>query len=153
MRLILIFILIFALGFFIWKNLTLPKSIGIRNGALNLCPKSPNCVSCMDQDEGHYIQPLPYQSEKTLDIIWQYLSDVYDAQLISKTSNYLHVVVTTKKLRFKDDLEFLVDKKAMVVCVRSASRLGYSDMKTNRLRIEKLREFLNRSNGDLEKKS
>ena len=40
---------------------------------------------------------------------------------------------------FVDDAEFLLDRSNRMIHVRSASRLGYSDLGTNRRRIEELR--------------
>jgi len=40
---------------------------------------------------------------------------------------------------FVDDVEFLLDEKAGVIHVRSASRLGRSDFGVNRDRVETIR--------------
>jgi uncharacterized protein (DUF1499 family) len=40
---------------------------------------------------------------------------------------------------FVDDVEFLLDEKARVIHVRSASRLGRKDFGVNRERIEAIR--------------
>ena len=56
--------------------------------------------------------------------------------------NYLHAVATTRIMRFKDDLEFLLDRDAGTIGVRSASRVGYSDLGANRDRVESLRQTL-----------
>jgi uncharacterized protein (DUF1499 family) len=45
-------------------------------------------------------------------------------------------------MRFVDDVEFRYDAAAEVVHVRSASRIGRSDLGANRKRIEALRERL-----------
>ncbi len=144
MRIFIIVIILIAIatGVYLWKNLSIPKTTGLINGELQPCPKSPNCVNCQAQDEEHSIQPLPYIPGKSLDLIESFLFANYNAVVVAKTPTYMHVVVTTPVCRFKDDLEFLVDEKAGVVCVRSASRVGYGDGNTNRTRIEKLREFL-----------
>jgi uncharacterized protein (DUF1499 family) len=43
-----------------------------------------------------------------------------------------------------DDGEFLLDRERSVIHLRSASRLGYSDLGKNRSRIEEIRrEFSN----------
>jgi uncharacterized protein (DUF1499 family) len=44
---------------------------------------------------------------------------------------------------FVDDVEFLLDDTAKVIHVRSASRLGKSDLGVNRQRIETIRAKLN----------
>jgi uncharacterized protein (DUF1499 family) len=129
-------------GFLFWKNLTVPKTTGLVDGHLHSCPKSPNCVCCCHNDEVHYIAALPFSSEETLDQIQAYLSKQYDAEVVEKTPDYLHIVVTTPTMRFKDDLEFAINRARGTVMVRSASRVGYSDGGANRARIEALRGYL-----------
>jgi uncharacterized protein (DUF1499 family) len=43
---------------------------------------------------------------------------------------------------FVDDVEFLIDDSAKLINVRSASRLGQSDLGVNRKRIETIRAKL-----------
>ena len=45
----------------------------------------------------------------------------------------------TRFLKFADDVEFRVDPLERVIHVRSASRIGHSDLGANRERIEDLR--------------
>ena len=47
-----------------------------------------------------------------------------------------------------DDVEFLLDKNANVIHVRSASRLGESDLGVNRTRIETIRAKFNQFNSN-----
>lgn len=131
--------------FFVWKNIRMPKTASLLNGHLQPCPSSPNCVCSCASDPVHAIAPLPLSSASTLDQIEAYLRQHYIVQVVQKTPDYLHVVITTSKMRFKDDVEFLVNRQQKVIDVRSASRLGYSDMGVNRARIEALRTFLQSS--------
>jgi len=43
--------------------------------------------------------------------------------------------------RFVDDVEFLFDREKKLIHVRSASRVGYSDLGVNRKRVEKIRSL------------
>ncbi len=135
-------VLVAIVGFFFWQNLTKPKTVGLVNGRLHPCPNTPNCVCCCHDDETHYIAPLPFTSEATLDQIQAFLIAHYNGQVVRRTPEYLDVVVTTPMMRFKDDLEFAVDRQNGTVKVRSASRMGYSDGGINRERIEALRTYL-----------
>ncbi|MES2121472.1 MAG: DUF1499 domain-containing protein [Chlamydiota bacterium] len=141
MRIALLIVLILV-GWFLWKNMTIPSTTGLIDGKLQPCPQSPNCVSCQNTDPRHAIAPLPLVPGKSLDFIAQFLEENYLAEVVTKTSVYMHVVVTTDLCRFKDDLEFFVDDEKKEICVRSASRVGYGDGGINRARIEKLREAL-----------
>ena len=61
------------------------------------------------------------------------------AQIISEQGNYLYAEFTTRLMGFVDDVEFLADPATGIVQVRSASRLGKSDLGVNRKRIEAIR--------------
>lgn len=139
----IVVVLVVVAGYFFWNNLRMPATTGLVDGRLHPCPKSPNCVCCCHDEPAHYIDPLPFSSEATLDQIQAYLSKHYDAEVVQRTPDYLHVVVTTPTMRFKDDLEFAVDREKGTIKVRSASRVGYSDGGVNRARIEALRTYLN----------
>lgn len=59
--------------------------------------------------------------------------------IVSETGNDLHIEFTSALWRFVDDVEFWFDDGAHIIEVRSASRLGHSDLGVNRKRIEKIR--------------
>ena len=54
----------------------------------------------------------------------------------------LHATCRTLVLRFVDDVHLRIDRDAGVTQVRSASRLGHSDLGVNGRRVEKLRDAL-----------
>lgn len=58
---------------------------------------------------------------------------------------YLHAEFRSLIFRFVDDVEFLLDADAGVIHVRSASRLGYSDLGVNRRRVEAIRQAFSAS--------
>jgi uncharacterized protein (DUF1499 family) len=115
-----------------------PQNIGVNGGRLAACPDSPNCVSSFETDEEHQIEPLAFD----LITIEQALLGRSDTNIVSVESNYLYAEFTTRLMGYVDDVEFLHDADAGVTHVRSASRLGYSDMGANRARIEALRAQL-----------
>lgn len=61
------------------------------------------------------------------------------SRIIRSTGPYIHAEFTSALFRFVDDVEFLVDDRASVIHVRSASRIGHSDLGVNRRRIETIR--------------
>ena len=110
---------------------------------LQPCPSSPNCV-CSDATDSHGIEPLAIAGDPQL--MWQRLQD-YLAQQRGFTikqvdDHYLRVEAKTRLLRFVDDVEFELRTGDGVIAVRSASRVGYSDLGANRRRIEKIRKAL-----------
>ena len=107
------------------------------------CPSSPNCVCSSDTGRAA-IAPLAIRGD--VDAAWRALREVLEAEprmrIEAADDNYLHAVATTRIMRFKDDLEFLLDRDAGTIGVRSASRVGYSDLGANRDRVESLRQTL-----------
>ncbi|NEO36419.1 MAG: DUF1499 domain-containing protein [Moorea sp. SIOASIH] len=122
-----------------------PTNIGIQSsGQLAPCPNTPNCVSSYSQDAEHGIQPLAYNSTPTeamakLKIV---IENLERTQIIEEKDNYLYAQFTTPLMGFVDDVEFLLDDSSKVIHVRSASRLGKSDLGLNRKRVEIIRAKL-----------
>lgn len=123
---------------------TRPTSIGVQNGKLAACPSTPNCVNSQTTDAAHAIAPLHYTStpEKALTALKQTIQAQPRTQIITETQDYLYAEFTSSLMGFVDDVEFLLDQDAGVIQVRSASRLGESDLGVNRQRVESIRAAL-----------
>lgn len=119
-----------------------PENLGVHDGRLAPCPASPNCVSSQASDAAHQVEPLPLAGSppQTRARLLAILAGEPRARLVEQDGNYLRAEFTSRMLRFIDDVEFLVGEQA--VDVRSASRLGHSDLGVNRKRIERLRRRL-----------
>jgi uncharacterized protein (DUF1499 family) len=65
-------------------------------------------------------------------------------RIVKETEDYLHAECRSALFRFVDDLELQLRPSESIIAVRSASRLGYSDLGVNRRRVEGLRESLTR---------
>jgi uncharacterized protein (DUF1499 family) len=113
------------------------------------CPKSPNCV-CSDEDKAsqQYISPFVSAANsddedsamggnRLLVAIAAYLDAEPEFSITQKRENSLKVEARTRLLRFVDDIEMQV--RGDKVYVRSASRVGYSDLGKNRKRLETVR--------------
>ena len=61
------------------------------------------------------------------------------AQIVKSEPGYLYATYSTPLMRYVDDVEFWLDPAGAVIQVRSASRIGKSDLGANRTRIEALR--------------
>jgi uncharacterized protein (DUF1499 family) len=121
-----------------------PKNLGVKQGKLADCPASPNCVCSQvsPTDPVHRINPLALGKIKPNQAIAKLTAIVRSlprTQIIESTPNYLYVEFTSALMGYVDDVEFYVDRTAGVVQVRSASRLGQSDLGANRQRIELIR--------------
>lgn len=132
-------ILLFVL--FRWAPRGEAPPLGIQNGRLFPCPDSPNAVSSHATDETHAIEPLTTGGQT--DQAWIRCRAAALAEpgstLIRESPGYMRFEVSTRWLRFIDDLEFLADASAGQIQVRSSSRVGYSDLGTNRRRVERIR--------------
>lgn len=121
--------------------------VGVVNGKLSACPASPNCVSSDATDDGHWVAPLQLRVDAATG--WQKLEtalmELPRITLVTRTDGYLHAEARSLIFRFVDDVEFHLRPEAGEIAVRSASRVGYSDLGVNRRRVENLREALRRA--------
>ena len=125
-----------------------PTTIGVQAGKLAPCPGTPNCVNSQSQEATHKIEPLTYKStpQEAIADLKKVIQSLPKTKIITETEKYLYAEFTSKLMGFVDDVEFLIDDNAKVIHVRSASRLGKSDLGVNRQRIETLRAKLNELN-------
>lgn len=112
---------------------------------LKPCPASPNCVCSDDDGRRHNIAPL--QVSEDMATTWQTLVEVLQQDkhftvITNDTNRYLRGEARTSILRFVDDVEFQARPDEGVIAMRSASRLGFSDLGANRRRLENLRAAL-----------
>ena len=122
--------------------------LGTTAGKLTPCPQSPNCVSSQASDKKHYIKPLQFSDNPDQD--WNKLVTIIQAlagtTIIEQRENYLHAECKTRLMGFVDDLEYVWAAADNICHVRSASRVGYSDLGKNRRRVEQIRRlFINSS--------
>ena len=121
-----------------------PDSLGVNAGQFAPCPNSPNCVSSQSADPDHRVEPFAYSSSPEL--AFQQLKTAIQSlertKIVTETENYLHVEFTSSLMGFVDDVEFYLNKDKNAIEVRSASRLGESDLGVNRKRVESIRAML-----------
>jgi len=120
-----------------------PDNIGVKEGRLAACPTSPNCVvSQGEEDAEHAIAPLTYDSDRSTAVakLREVVAAQEGSEVIEQTDTYLYAEFTSKLMGFVDDVEFYFSPtEAGTIHVRSASRLGQSDLGVNRKRIEAIR--------------
>ena len=121
-----------------------PTHLGVEASRLAPCPSSPNCVSSDAADSTHSVAAfaLAIPSRKAWLAARGSVESLPRTKIISETSDYLHAECTSAFFGFVDDLELHLRVAEGVIAVRSASRLGYSDLGVNRRRIEDLRALL-----------
>ena len=127
----------------VWGLLALPSwrrpVLGLVEGRLRRCPDSPNCVCSEGETGEHALEPLDYTG--SAEAAWSRLVAVVEAHsqahIVTREAGYLRVEFVTPLMRYVDDVEFRLS--AQVIHVRSASRVGRSDLGANRSRVEALR--------------
>jgi uncharacterized protein (DUF1499 family) len=120
---------------FSWKR---PANLGVRDGRLAPCKRTPNCVSSQanPSDLEHYIAPIHGSMAQAREAV----RSMPRTTVISEKANYLYVEFRTPLLRYVDDVELYFD--GQVIHVRSCSRLGRRDFGVNRKRVEALRRLI-----------
>lgn len=120
-----------------------PDDLGVTEGRLRACPASPNCVCSYSDaaDAEHGIEPLqiPANFEEPMQGLVQVIESLPRTTIVTREDDYLHVEFTSLLLRFVDDVEFQILPEEAVIHVRSASRIGHSDLGANRQRVEQIR--------------
>jgi uncharacterized protein (DUF1499 family) len=122
---------------------TPPQDLGIHEGQLKSCPNSPNCVNSQGptNDTEHTIAPLSYATshKQAHDILVALLQDWPRVTIIDQRDDYIRCEFASAVMGFVDDVEFYFSAPGRID-VRSASRLGHSDLGVNRKRIEAIRQ-------------
>jgi apolipoprotein D and lipocalin family protein len=110
---------------------------------LTSCPSTPNCVSSIDGDRKHFVEPLRFRGsvEEAQNRLLELLSTLKRTRVVTVEKNYIHAESVSAIFRFVDDVEFSFDDRQKVIQVKSASRVGYYDLGANRRRVEKIRNL------------
>ncbi len=131
--------------FFAYLSITakMPE-LGLVDGRLRSCPDSPNCVNSeQGTDVSHQVDPLPFDGAP--DQAWLKLKQAIDAQggkITDEQPGYLRAEFMSRIFRFVDDMEFRQQAGEDLIQVRSASRVGHSDLGVNRKRVQALRKAM-----------
>jgi len=128
-----------------------PATLGISGAGLHPCPETPNCVHTGDRHPPG-TEPLLLSGDVSSHSLAQLAAMLEEGVrnlprtrvMRSETSGdlYLHAEARSLVFRFVDDLEMHLAAGSKELVVRSASRVGRSDMGVNERRVEALREIL-----------
>lgn len=125
---------------------------GLSKGRLSACPDKPNCA-CSEEETAatHYIAPIPITENKAFDLTMikttiQGMSGIIQ----SETKEYIAASFSSNLFGYIDDLEIRIDTEQHLIHLRSASRVGHSDMGVNKQRIalfkQRLKNLLSEKN-------
>ncbi len=133
-KIILSFVLILTMG-------CSASETGLGETGLRPCPARPNCVLSTGGDADHLIAPILYRTDRNSarQRIRRIVSGMARTRIITDQPDYLHVEFRSRIMGFVDDVEFWLPEKEKTIHVRSAARVGYSDLGVNRARIEEIR--------------
>jgi uncharacterized protein (DUF1499 family) len=125
-----------------------PDGLGVREARLKAPAQTPNSVSSQaglyaGHPQRSYADIAPFAYTGDGQAALRRLATLLQASercvLVTQAPDYLYAQCSTRWLNFTDDVEFYLDASAGVIHVRSASRVGHSDLGTNRARVEALR--------------
>ena len=98
-------------------------------GGLSECTVDTNCV---------LVEWEVNEVKQSYEILLGIASQLPRTKVLEQTNNYWHAVVRSLVFRFPDDLEILQIPNQKVIQVRSASRIGVSDLGVNKKRVDSL---------------
>lgn len=118
--------------------------LGLNDGHLLECPQSPNCVSSDSLDPDHRIEAfsLAAGAPSQWQAVQAAVSAMPRARITDAHADYIRLEFTSAILGFVDDVELHWRPAQGKMAVRSASRVGYSDLGVNRRRVEQMRALL-----------
>ncbi|MFQ5525303.1 MAG: DUF1499 domain-containing protein [Thermoanaerobaculia bacterium] len=121
-----------------------PGNLAAKSHSLAPCPESPNCVSSQAKRDSQRVEALIVEGDPqgALERVEAAIESMDRSRIVSAGDGYLHAEFKSAVFRFVDDLELVYDAELPGFQVRSASRVGYADMGTNRKRVEALRGLL-----------
>nr|WP_238993820.1 DUF1499 domain-containing protein [Calothrix sp. PCC 6303] len=120
---------------------TWAAGLGVSDAHLSSCPASPNCVVSQDADIKHSIDPITYHIDRNAarETLLKVLTVVPRTEVVERTDSYIRAVSKSRIFGFVDDVEFYFPKHENLIHLRSASRVGDSDLGVNRRRMEQIR--------------
>lgn len=142
---LLLILTVLIIGFFILGVISKSgEAPGLIHGKLSKCPNKPNCF-CSEYkgDLDHYINPIMIDQKISVDsmpILKQVIRDM-GGTIQTEGDHYIASTFSSTVFGFVDDLEVRVDFPQNAIHIRSASRVGHSDLGVNKKRAELLKQL------------
>ena len=127
------------------------KAPGLVSGSLSPCPDKPNCVcSEFGEDAAHYIAPLDYSGVSAQNAMGELLQIIEDlgGDVVVSNDEYIAATFSSSLFGFVDDVEFRLEPSQERIQIRSASRVGHSDLGVNRKRAEAMTRSFDQKRND-----
>ncbi len=133
------------LGIAHYSQLSIATGYSVQGNSKQLddCPESPNCQCSQATRSAQQVAPFDYSlnRDEVIAKLESVIAQQAGVEIKKSDSDYLWATYKTKLMGYLDDVEFLLDNEG-VLQVRSASRLGKSDLGANKKRIDALRALL-----------
>ena len=113
---------------------------GMLDGRLHPCPDTPNCVCSEYPQSAAFVEPLAFEGDANAAWAQAQMTIIeLGGEILRVENGYLAATFQTALFCFVDDVELRLDREAGVIHIRSASRVGRSDLGANRKRVEAIR--------------
>lgn len=123
----------------------MPSNLGVKDGKLADCPDKPNCASTQSEPSAYgYTEPVSFTGDAAIafETALTIVRELPNSTIVTAEAPYLHATTESNFWRFIDDLEIYVDADAGLIHMRSAARLGESDLNANPNRLKAIRQKL-----------
>ncbi len=111
---------------------------------LSMCPKTPNCVcSEYPEDSKHFVPALDL-GKLNVETLASAIKKL-GGTIVVQNDSYLSAEFKSGLFGFVDDFELRIDQDNNKIHLRSASRVGRSDLGANKKRVEKFKQALNQT--------
>ena len=134
-------IILFAVLGYISKS---GEAAGMVGGKLLKCSAKPNCVcSEYNDDINHYIKPIIIPQNINCDFMNILKETIQEmgGEIQTELRTYIAATFSSSVFGFVDDLEIRYYSTQNVIHLRSASRIGYSDLGANKKRAKLLKDL------------
>ena len=130
------------------------RAIGLVDGQLARCTEKPNCVcSEYPDDQEHFIEPFvipeSFENPEQVSLLIKGVLEKAGGEVQIQSNLYLSAIFESRFLGFVDDVEIRIDMSTKRVYLRSASRVGYSDLGANRNRATTIYSLLDKQTASI----
>lgn len=136
---VVVFLIIGVNSLFFYKgsqSSKMPNKQTFQNMVLGECSEKPNCVSTFHKkDSNHKIPPLKITKEQ-----FKKVELPNNCNIVVQNESYIYARCVSSIYKFVDDLELLYLSDTSELHLRSASRVGYSDLGANQKRANNIFE-------------
>lgn len=134
---VLVLVVVIGLALLAWQSRRMQPSVGLVAGQLQPCASAGICRCSEYGDVPTW--PIDGDSAAAWNSLLALLEQDPQLNVVTKANGYVHATAHTSLFGFVDDVEARLDSGLGLIHVRSASRVGGSDLGANAARLEALR--------------